>query len=51
MCPLSCIQIIFFLIKQVAFREGMNIIDKGINISSPTDLGLPSSRLAGGRET
>ena len=25
MCPLSCIHIIFFRIKQVAFREGMDI--------------------------
>ena len=29
MCPLSCNQIGFFFIKQVAFREGMDITHEG----------------------
>ena len=35
MCPISCIQIIFFLIKQVAFREGVDIINEGIQCFLP----------------
>ena len=35
MCPISCIQITFFLIKQVAFREGMDIINEGIQYFLP----------------
>ena len=43
--------IIFFLIKQVAFREGMDITHVGIQYLLPQDLGLPPPRAAGGRET
>ena len=35
MGPLSCIKIIFFLIKQVAFREGMDITHEGIQYFLP----------------
>ena len=35
MCPLSCIQILFLLIKQAAFREGMDIINEGIQYFLP----------------
>ena len=41
MCPRSCIQIVFFLIKQVAFREGMDIINKGIQHFLPLGPGSP----------
>ena len=43
MCPLSCIQIIVFLIKQVAFRKGMDIINEGIQYFLPLGPGSPVS--------
>ena len=51
MCPLSCIQIIFFLIKQVPFVKVWILLMQVYNISSPQDLGLPLPRAAGRRET
>ena len=47
MCPLSCIQIIFFLIKQVAFREGMDIINEGIQYFLPLGPRSPASPRCG----
>ena len=43
MCPLSCIQIIVFLIKQVAFREGMDITHEGIQYFLPLGPRSPAS--------
>ena len=47
MCPISCIQITFFLIKQVAFREGMDIINEGIQYFLPHGPRSPSSPRCG----
>ena len=43
MCPLSCFQIIVFLIKQVAFREGMDITHEGIQYFLPLGPRSPTS--------
>ena len=43
MCPLPCIQTIFFLIKQVAFREGMDITHEGIQYFLPLGPRSPTS--------
>ena len=47
MCPLSCIQIIFFIIKQVAFREGMDITHEGIQYFLPLGPRSPTSPRCG----
>ena len=48
MCPISCIQILFFLIKQVAFREGMDITHEGIQYFLPLGPRSPNSPRCGG---
>ena len=47
MCPRSCIQIIFFLIEQVAFREGMDITHEGIQYFLPLGPRSPNSPRCG----
>ena len=47
MCPRSCIQMIFFLIKQVAFREDMDITHEGIQYFLPLGPRSPNSPRCG----
>ena len=47
MCPRSCTQIIFFLIKQGAFREGMDITIEGIQYFLPLGPRSPTSPRCG----
>ena len=47
MCPRTCIQIIFFLIKQGAFREGMDITIEGIQYFLPLGPRSPNSPRCG----
>ena len=48
MCPISCIQIIVFLIEQVAFPEGMDIINEGIQHFFPLGPRSPATPRCGG---
>ena len=51
MCPFTCVQMMFFLIKQVPFVKVWILLMKVYNISFPSDLGLPPPRAAGRRGT